>query len=417
MLSPKSAKVNSTSYLIGFGIFLIGTFYRSTFNLFEAKFFPFEVLLFLVNLFNFKYIQERYPRILSYAIFLSALNAIGILLANYYFEISMSEAILESANIFFFFSNVLFLVLLFFKNCLLPLLIGNFIGAIIFPIFFQVISFPLASVWKYELGLAVLLLFIYNITNRGEIEGKNLIWIVTAFFFASISLYFDSRFLALSYLSIAILMLFWRVGNTKKSLVQPLLLLALTLIVGLSLYSYLVRRGLLGADAYFRYVQASKTDQGFLLASRNNVWFTLQYLLQSPIFGYGTDRTVDFSQLLNSQYLANSESIALLQSEKFTPHSGLLRSWYSGGILGLIAFATFLSHWGRLVLLGFRQARLNWIFIIIGGQAIVGMLLNPLSAQIRLQYAMLFGITLFSLGRAGLLPQNEVKMSSKIHVK
>lgn len=133
------------------------------------------------------------------------------------------------------------------------------------------------------------------------------------------------------------------------------LVFAVVMLVGA--YNYAAPRGHLGEAAREKYVtQADKSGKFTLLAGRDEVYYTIPKIIESPFLGWGSWYK-DWAYVFNrTMELGNSENGARYISDTrqglVPSHSHLFGGWMEAGLIGGVFWAYVLFSAARPILLG-----------------------------------------------------------------
>jgi hypothetical protein len=231
-------------------------------------------------------------------------------------------------------------------------LLGSAIGELI-NLLYQPSDFFLYNPWKWGLGNAILSIFVLYFSFFLRLKSV-LILFAALFFFLLISLFFNSRGLAIFPLLSAIGYAYFQAERGKKFLklfsgktgTLRLLLVIVPIIYLLNtgasaLFSSDLILSNVSTEAAEKYKKQANSQYGIVLGGRSEIFISLQAFIDKPLLGHGSwakdkgyYRRKFFSEELDYEESMSKFRTAVNMSNLIPAHSYLMGALVWSGILG-----------------------------------------------------------------------------------
>jgi len=372
--------------------FTIGLFSPFSMIVNEFKVYPIEIIFAIYVILNSRAIVKIDSNLsFSRIFFLFIVILIGIALSSIRNDVSTNNLIAEISNVIFFLFDIAFLYIAIMRHAFSYLIIGCLSGTVFFNLFLNQQRFD--TFWKFNAVTLVFLIIMY--LRFRKLSKLQSLFVTGLTIFALItSVLNDSRIFAALFATHLSLRFIEGKVSLGKSAWPTIFIVIFSLLIFYNLYVFLVTNGYMGQAAYIRYASGVANPLGPIIGARVNNLITLQYLFESPLWGHGAYAPIQIGSHFNSDLLAYSEQESLVFVNSYTPHSLILRFWYSGGLISLIAAVSIYLSYFKMIILTIKN---NWsrnlpLIVLIT----TAFLFNPISGFSRVTLASLLSIAFYA---------------------
>ncbi|QWE02847.1 hypothetical protein ICV90_01785 [Polynucleobacter sp. JS-JIR-II-b4] len=199
--------------------------------------------------------------------------------------------------------------------------------------------------WKFGYGAAITILAVIyvqlGISKRSVLYNISILIILA---FANIFMGFRS----LGAVCLATAIMFYVLINNQnkvvrikfKNIVFLLTLGIISFFIFYKMYEYMALSGLLGAVQEDKFLNQSSGDFGFLLGGRNELFASVQAVIDSPLIGHGSwakdpkYRDIMFDALIEHGYI--SDNLIINDNDLIPSHSHIMGAWVEAGLMGAL---------------------------------------------------------------------------------